>query len=470
VVKSDIVSLYKFGRHEIRSKIKRGGMAAVFHAYDPRFQRHVALKVLPPEFNYDPSFRARFEREAQTIAALEHPAIVPVYDFGEEGNLPYLVMRYLPGGSLADRLQETGALDLSETTRIINHLAPALDKVHCEGIVHRDLKPSNILFDQLGNSFITDFGIVKFADSDQTLTSTGAVVGTPSYMSPEQARGTAQVDSRSDIYAFGVILFQMLTGRLPFQADTPMGVALKHVVDPVPNIIEFKPDLPTGCQTVIFRAMAKEPEQRYPTISALAAALIELESSSSHPNLAPVTAQPVERPEDSTRLADRDEPPPKPSGVEESDRDRAFRLLHELDDPVKLIFARSSLVAMGNEAVKPLTETLLSGERTSVRSNSAAIIQLICEEYEVKSLTRARAIRALIKALADPEVAVRYCSAKALSTFKGKNVEMAVTPLGTLLDDPDEYVREQARATLKSIGGKHARKTLSKHKKHKGWF
>ena len=271
----NIMPLYKFGRYEIKKIIKKGGMATVFHAYDPRFRRDVALKVLPPEFLHDPTFRVRFEREAQTVASLEHAAIVPVYDYGEEGNLPYLVMRYLTGGSLVERLKK-GAMPLSEAVRLILHLAPALDEVHKQGIVHRDLKPGNILFDQRNDPFITDFGIVKFTQNTEALTMTGSMVGTPAYMSPEQARGEAKIDSRSDIYALGAILFQMLTGRLPYQADTPMGIALKHIIEPVPNILEIEPALPAGCNEIISQAMAKKPADRYAGAGALAADLAKI--------------------------------------------------------------------------------------------------------------------------------------------------------------------------------------------------
>jgi serine/threonine-protein kinase len=203
----------KIGRYEIKNELGRGGMATVYHAHDPHFKRDVALKVLPREFLHDPTFRARFEREAQTIAQLEHPAIVPVYDFGEETGQPYIVMRYMSGGSLADRLRRE-SLATSEAARIVTRLAPALDEAHSQGIVHRDLKPANILFDQRGDPYISDFGIAKLSQDSATFTGS-AIVGTPAYMSPEQARGEKDLDGRSDIYALGVILFEMLTGKRP---------------------------------------------------------------------------------------------------------------------------------------------------------------------------------------------------------------------------------------------------------------
>ncbi len=202
------MSFDRIGRYEIKAELGRGGMATVFHAYDPRFKRDVAVKVLPREFLHDLTFRERFEREAQTIAALEHQAIVPVYDFGEEEGQPYLVMRYMPGGSLADRLAQ-GALSIQGVAQILTRLAPALDKAHSQGIIHRDLKPANILFDDEDNPYLSDFGIAKLVEATAALTGS-AIIGTPAYMSPEMAKGE-EVDGRSDVYGMAVLLFEMLT-------------------------------------------------------------------------------------------------------------------------------------------------------------------------------------------------------------------------------------------------------------------
>ncbi len=282
MVKSTIMTLDKFGRYEIKSELGRGGFGTVYHAHDPRFKRDVALKVLPPQFLHDQTFKARFEREAQTVAALEHAAIVPVYDYGEQDNQPYLVMRYLAGGTLTQRLQH-GALDLAEVIRITSRLAPALNEAHKQGIVHRDLKPDNILFDHRNAPFITDFGLVKLTQGSDSLTSGNVIVGTPAYMSPEQARGESDIDGRSDIYALGVILFQMLSGQLPYQADTPIGLIMQHITEPVPHIMDANPNLPSGCAMVIACAMAKEPNDRYETATDLAQSLIQFTQSPSLP-------------------------------------------------------------------------------------------------------------------------------------------------------------------------------------------
>ena len=254
-------------------------MATVYHALDPHFRREVALKVLPREFLHNPAFRTRFEREAHTVAMLEHPAIVPVYDFGEEDGQPYLVMRYLTGGSLADRLLKEGALSYEETTRLINHLAPALDEAHTRGIIHRDLKPDNILFDQRRDPYITDFGIAKLTEASGALTTSTTIIGTPAYLSPEQAHGEVELDGRSDVYALGILTFQMLTGQLPFQSHTPIGLIMKHLTETAPAILEIKSDLPPGCEAVIAQALAKERDERYPTATALGAALAEAVSA-----------------------------------------------------------------------------------------------------------------------------------------------------------------------------------------------
>jgi serine/threonine protein kinase len=259
----------KIDRYEIKAELGRGGMATVYHAYDPLFQRDVALKVLPPQFLHDPTFKQRFILEAQTVAALEHPAIVPVYDFGEIKNIPFLVMRYLPGGNLTQRLKKEQLMPLPETVRIIERLAPALDDAHAKGVIHRDLKPDNILFDQRDDAFITDFGIAKLSESRTDLTTGGLILGTAAYMSPEQASGM-DLDGRSDIYALGVILFQMLTGRLPFEAKTPVALIMQHMTQPIPPILEVNPELPLALEDVITQALAKDREERYTNAQALA--------------------------------------------------------------------------------------------------------------------------------------------------------------------------------------------------------
>ena len=262
----------KIGRYQIKEQLGRGGMSVVYRAYDPLFERDVTLKLMSVDLLGQPDFHTRFLQEAKTIAALDHPAIVPVYDLGEEAGQPYFVMRYMTAGSLAEKLA-TGPLSLAEAARILTRLAPALDEAHVQGIVHRDLKPSNVLFDQWQEAYIADFGIAKLSENSQHLTQTGAIVGTPAYMSPEQIQGDVVLDGRSDIYTLGIMLFEMLTGSHPYETDTPIAVAVKHISAPVPRLIDLDPDLPAGCQAVLDKAMAKDREARYPTAVSLAKAV-----------------------------------------------------------------------------------------------------------------------------------------------------------------------------------------------------
>lgn len=275
----------KVDRYEIQGEIDRGGMATVFKAYDPRFQRTVAVKLLPQQMMHDPEFRERFTREAQTIAKLEHPAIVPVYDFGEENGQPFLVMRLMLGGSLQHRLDK-GPLTVDEAAVILQRLGSALDAAHSQGIIHRDLKPSNVLFDQYGESYLADFGIAHISSSEANLTASGSLVGTPMYMSPEQVYGDKKLDGRSDIYALGVILFQMLTGHTPYDADTPARVMMKHVMDPVPAISTERPDLPAEMDAIITKAMAKERDERYATANELSTDITHATQKTTKPDLA----------------------------------------------------------------------------------------------------------------------------------------------------------------------------------------
>lgn len=255
------------GRYVIDRLIGRGGMANIFLATDPTTQRQVAIKLMPYQFNLDAEMRARFQREARVIAGLEHPNVVQVYDVGEDNEQLYIVMRYMAGGSLSQRMKD--AMPNEEVLKIARQVATALDEVHSRGIVHRDLKPDNVLFDAEGNAYLSDFGIVKLAESKTVQTATGMSAGTPAYMSPEQIEAKVDLDGRSDVYAFAIILFEMLTGRAPYVAETPIGLVAQHLFDPVPQIRTLKPDLPIVTQGVIERGMAKDRDERYQTASEL---------------------------------------------------------------------------------------------------------------------------------------------------------------------------------------------------------
>ena len=258
------MKLEKIGRYEIKSELGRGGMATVYRGYDPRFEREVAIKVLPPEMLHaDPQFRTRFEREAKIIAQLEHRSIVPVYDVGEENDQPYFVMRFMGGGSLSDRIKKN-IYNVEDATRILENIAPGLDEAHSKGIIHRDLKPGNVLFDNKDIPFISDFGIAKMISSEAGNVTGSGIIGTPAYMAPEQASGEI-LDGRADIYALGVLLYEMLTGKQPYEADTPLGIAIKHVTEPVPHILDANPTLPRWIEKIISTAMAKNRDERFST-------------------------------------------------------------------------------------------------------------------------------------------------------------------------------------------------------------
>jgi len=262
------------GPYEIKRELGQGGMGTVYLARDPRLGRKVAIKVLQPKFYMDdPEFSARFEREARIIASLSHSSIVPIYEFGDDGEWRYIVMPYMIGGSLRDRLKR-GVLPLEEVAQIINRIGSALDKAHSKGIYHRDVTPGNILFSEEGEAFLSDFGIVKLAEGSETYTRSGATLGTPHYMSPEQI-DNKDVDGRSDLYGLGVILYEMLSWQKPFHHDSAYRLLIMHLVNPVPNILEIRPNLPPKIADVVRKAMAKNPADRYQSGAAMAAAVRE---------------------------------------------------------------------------------------------------------------------------------------------------------------------------------------------------
>jgi len=258
------------GQYRILEQIGQGGMATVYKAYQPSLDRVVAIKVLPKTYAQDPEFLARFRREAKAVAQLEHPYILPVHDYGEEGDVTYFVMRYVEGGSLADHLRR-GPVDMVTALRITAQVAEALDYAHQRGIVHRDVKPSNILLTADGRPQLMDFGIA-YVVSGPRLTRTGVGIGTPEYMSPEQGQGRP-VDARSDIYSLGVVLYEMLTGRVPYQAETPFAVIHGHIYEPLPPPRRINPRIPPEVEHIVLKALAKRPEDRFQTAGEMAAAL-----------------------------------------------------------------------------------------------------------------------------------------------------------------------------------------------------
>lgn len=261
----------KLGNFEIKGLLGFGGMAKVYRAYQPSMQRDVAIKVMNHEFSDDEDFVKRFEREAEIFAELQHPHILPVIDFGRsDDGLLYIVFRYVEGGSLDRRIQRSEGLPLDVTNKILSQVASALTFAHEKGIIHRDIKSSNVLLDNRDNAYLTDFGIARMLAKQTRLTTTNNIMGTPSYMSPEQWRGEV-LDARSDIYSLGVIVYEMLSGDLPYTADTPFTLMYKHVNEPPPSI-EHRLDLPAAVEAVIRRAMAKGLDERFQSAEEFAAA------------------------------------------------------------------------------------------------------------------------------------------------------------------------------------------------------
>jgi len=254
----------KLRAYEITEEIGSGGMATVFRAYQPSMDRHVAIKVIHASILHDSGLRERFQREARLIARLEHPHLLPVYDFDGEHDPPYIVMRYLEGGTLKE-VRQRGEVPRDELLYILRQLAGALDYAHRQGVVHRDLKPSNVMIDREGNAFLTDFGIARASGNEKDLTGTGFMVGTPGYMAPEQARGDGVADKAADIYSLGVIAFEALSGSAPYEHENGFEVILAHINNPIPNASERSPDLPKAVDAVLARALAKERGDRFPT-------------------------------------------------------------------------------------------------------------------------------------------------------------------------------------------------------------
>jgi serine/threonine protein kinase len=259
----------------IESELGRGGMAAVFSALDVRLNRRVAIKLLPPELAFNLNVRSRFLREAQMAAGLTHPYIVPIYNVDEREGLVYFVMALVDGQSVATRLGREGAFGIEQVRTIVSDVADALDYAHRQGVVHRDIKPDNILLDRVsGRPRVTDFGIARAAAEESRLTVTGMAVGTPAYMSPEQAMGEREVDGRTDIYSLGIVAYQMVAGETPFRASNTPSMLMKHVSEPPPPLRERRSDIPSSLAGAIERALAKRPEDRWQTAADMRDAIL----------------------------------------------------------------------------------------------------------------------------------------------------------------------------------------------------
>jgi serine/threonine-protein kinase len=272
------------GHCVIEDLLGQGGMARVYRGRQENLDRTVAIKVLPPYYAADPAFVERFKLEARAMAKLSHPNIVTVHDAGEDNGRLYIVMEYVGGGTLKQRMAT--ALPMRDVTRIFHEVASALTYAHSMGIVHRDVKPVNVLMDTTGRAVLSDFGIAKVLATSAALTHAGAGVGTPEYMSPEQCRG-GTVDARSDIYALGVMLYEMLTGHTPFEADNYTALAHSHIYEPVPPPSRWNPRISPAVQSVILKALEKDPAQRFQIATDMA---VTLEQAVAAQAPVPVTA------------------------------------------------------------------------------------------------------------------------------------------------------------------------------------
>jgi serine/threonine-protein kinase len=291
-------------------------MASVYKAYEPGLDRSVAVKVLPAEFLHEPTFAERFKREAQVVAKLEHPNIIPIYAYGIDDGLPWMSMRLIGGGALSGVFKGGVRLKPARLVHYLRSVGAALDYAHAAGVIHRDIKPQNILVDERDHVYLADFGLAKMVEGAPGLTQTGMIAGTPEYMAPEQAMG-ASIDSRVDIYSLGVVAYACLTGRVPFTADTPLAVLMKHVRDPIP--LPSKDEVPEPLMQVLLKAMAKTPNERWPTAGAFVDAVahaLEPPTLVPHPLHGPVTVvSPPPLPAGAQRgpAANRAGAPPKPA-------------------------------------------------------------------------------------------------------------------------------------------------------------
>ena len=256
------------GPYRIEAPMGQGGMATIYRATQQRLGRVVAIKMLHPVFLQDTTFLARFEREAQIVARLDHPHIVPVYDFSDYNGQPYLVMKYIDGTTLK-MAQADGPLPPAEILRLLTPIADALDYAHRQGVLHRDIKPSNILIAGDGTPWLTDFGLARMAALGSSTLSGDMMLGTPHYISPEQALGSQNLTAATDLYSFGVVLYALVTGRVPFTGDTPYAIVHAHIYDPLPAPRSINPNIAPAVEAVLVKALSKEPAQRYPTAAAL---------------------------------------------------------------------------------------------------------------------------------------------------------------------------------------------------------
>ncbi|HQU37814.1 MAG TPA: protein kinase [Anaerolineales bacterium] len=298
------------GPYKIIEQLGQGGMATVYKAYHASLDRYVAVKALHAAFGEDATFSARFQREARVVAKLEHPNIVPVYDYAEHEKRPYLIMKYIEGDTLKARLNKA-PLTAQEIEKVVDSIGSALAYAHKQGILHRDIKPSNVLVANDGVIYLADFGLARIAQSGESTLSSDMIMGTPQYISPEQAMGKKELDNGTDIYSFAVMLYEMVVGQVPFSADTPFSIIHDHIYTPLPLPQSINPKVPEPVQRVLLKALAKERADRYETVDGLVAAFKSAWNEAGVPMQGTLItiAKPVEpSPADKTRMKPTAEP------------------------------------------------------------------------------------------------------------------------------------------------------------------
>jgi predicted Ser/Thr protein kinase len=412
------------GNYEILGRVGKGGMATVYRARQVNMQRDVAIKIMSADLAEDPQFVARFEREARMIASLQHPRILPVHDFGHEGELFYFVMRLVEGESLYHRLLQ-GPLPLRTASKYLGQIAEALDYAHAEGVVHRDLKPNNVLIDAWDNLYLMDFGLAKMLAATQSLTQTGTVLGTPAYMAPEQWRGGA-VDSRTDVYALGVILYEMVLGRTPFESDTPFTLMYKHINEAPPPLRESLPDLPQAVEDVIFKALAKDQTARYPSAGELAQAFADVVR---------VAGSLVAKQRLDASLTKTEAPPPSASEEAEPEPVAAAESIEtgEAAEAEPVAVAESIETGEADEEAEAEPIAVAESIETSEADEEAEAEPIAAEEI-VEVDEEAEAERALAE-IAEPLA----------------EAPLAVEPVDQTVEEPEAAVEDQA--PIEEIGG-----------------
>jgi serine/threonine protein kinase len=351
----------------IENEIGRGGMAVVYRATDLRLHRTVAIKVLPPDVAFNSDVRARFIREAQTAAQLSHPNIVPIYavDEKDNGSIVFFVMAYVDGESLGARLKREGAWPVDQTVRVLRDVADALASAHARGVVHRDIKPDNILIERAtGRPMVTDFGIARAAAGETRLTVTGVAVGTPAYMSPEQALGERELDGRSDLYSLAVVGYHMLTGETPFKASNTPAMLVKHVSERPRPVREKRPEVPAYLAVAIDRALAKRPEDRWADAAEFRDALDAARASSRYrppPAPPPLPPPPAVQP---LPIAASPAFPPPPPGLSRGELKHWYRVQRRQSDMV--IRGQIEAVASQSYDERPIEDRVIAFRRSVV--------------------------------------------------------------------------------------------------------